>query len=302
MKSPFAFILKILVFAVAIAAMALLFFIPGTWWHALAFCFTFAVVAGYLLINPIVGTAMLIFGTVMNSFLLIKAFAGELPMIPVVAGIVTLYACYFIVKSTGDAGTYLMSSAADSLKSLEADYNALVLEKKNISAALDANKVKLDKFLKLKMIYEKIKDQPDFAGKIRFVLKNVVELFHQDRSITLFLTKHDKVMKIVADKRDDLLVGERDIESLYLKNFDEFILNNKKSIIITDMAREIRFKADQGEPIRALISVPVLCRDEIAGILRVTSEQAGVFHQDDLRFLDIIAGMIGKVLSEEQYA
>ena len=302
MKNPVELLLKIAVFVVAIAVMILLFILPDTWWQPLMFCFTFSVIAGYLLIGGIVGTVTLIFGTVMYVFLFIKAFSGALPMIPVATGIALMYLCYFIVKNVGDTSAYLMSAAADGLKSLEGDYNSMVIEKKSLSTALDANKLKLEKFEKLRSIYGSLKDHPDFSAKVRHLLKNIVELFHQDRSIALFLTKQDKIMKVMADKKDDVLVGERDIESLYLKNFDEFILNNKKSIIITDMAREIRFKAEQGENIRALISVPVFCKDQAAGILRVTSEQPGVFSQEDLRFLDIIGGMVGKVLEEEQYA
>jgi putative methionine-R-sulfoxide reductase with GAF domain len=302
MKNPFELLLKIAVFVIALAVMVLLFVLPDTWWQPLLFCFTFSIIAGYLLVGGIIGTVMLILGTVMYAFLFIKAFAGELPMIPVVSGIVIMYACYFIVKNVGDTSAYLLSTANDSLKSLEGDYNSMIIERKSLSTALEANRLKLDKFVKLQTVFEKLKDHPDFSSKIRHMLKNIVELFHQDRSISLFLTKQDKVMKVMADKKDDLLVGERDVESLYLKNFDEFILNNKKSIIITDMAREIRFKAAPGENIRALISVPVFCKDQIAGILRVTSEESGVFNQEDLRFLDIIGGMIGKVLEVEQYA
>jgi transcriptional regulator with GAF, ATPase, and Fis domain len=196
----------------------------------------------------------------------------------------------------------MLSSANDDLKSLEADYNALIIEKKNISISVETNKMKLEKFEKLRSIYESLKTFQDFSSKIRQLLKNVVELFHQDKSIALFLVKQDKIMKVMADRKEDMLTGERDIDSLYLKNFDEFILKNKKSIIITDMARDIRFKAEDAENINALISVPVFCNDQIAGILRVTSDKAGVFNQEDLRFLDIIGSMVGKVLEEEHYA
>lgn len=176
MKKTVGLLLKISVFLVAAAVMVLLFILPGSWWQPLLFCFTFAIIGGYLLLGGVVGTAMLIFGTVMYVFLFIKAFSGELPMPPVVAGIAIMYACYFIVKTIGDTSSYMLSSANDDLKSLEADYNALIIEKKNISISVETNKMKLEKFEKLRSIYESLKTFQDFSSKIRQLLKNVVEL------------------------------------------------------------------------------------------------------------------------------
>jgi putative methionine-R-sulfoxide reductase with GAF domain len=286
----------------AVGAAVALFILPSAaWWQPVLFSYTFVIVGAYLLISPIAGTVSLIFGTVLYVLALFKSLSGELSMPAVITGLVIMYICYFIVKKVGDTSSYMLLNAQDTLKSLEGDFAAMIIEKKNLEAGLESNRTKLQKYEKLKVIYEELKPIPDFSGKARHLLKNVIEMFHQEKSIVLFLTRDNKVMKVVADKKDDFLIGERDIESLYLKNFDEFILHNKKSIIITDMAKEIRFKSDGDEDIRALISVPVFAGDDVAGILRVSSSESGCFNQEDLRFLDIIGGIVGKILMEEKY-
>jgi hypothetical protein len=302
MKNGFQLLLKIMVLLCAVGAAVALFILPSAaWWQPVLFSYTFVIVGAYLLISPIAGTVSLIFGTVLYVLALFKSLSGELSMPAVITGLVIMYICYFIVKKVGDTSSYMLLNAQDTLKSLEGDFAAMIIEKKNLEAGLESNRTKLQKYEKLKVIYEELKPIPDFSGKARHLLKNVIEMFHQEKSIVLFLTRDNKVMKVVADKKDDFLIGERDIESLYLKNFDEFILHNKKSIIITDMAKEIRFKSDGDEDIRALISVPVFVGDDVAGILRVSSSESGCFNQEDLRFLDIIGGIVGKILVEEKY-
>jgi putative methionine-R-sulfoxide reductase with GAF domain len=302
MKKVFENITRILIFLTAAAMAASIFVLPShSWWQPALFASTFVVVGGYLLLGPMAGTIFLIFGTVLYVLAIFKAVSGEAQMIPVLAGLAIMYACFFIVKKVGDTSVFMLSSTQDQLKTLEGDYAAMIIEKKNLATGIESNKTKLDKYIKLKEIYDSLPGQSDFSSKMRHVLRNVIDIFHKEKSISLFLTKSDKVMKIMADKKDDLLTGEPDVESLYLKNFDEFILKNRKSIIITDMDKEIRFKSDGDENIRSLISVPVFVKDAVLGILRVNSDQPGCFNQEDLRFLDIIGSMLGRVLEEEKY-
>jgi transcriptional regulator with GAF, ATPase, and Fis domain len=200
---------------------------------------------------------------------------------------------------SSESNSYQLYTAQDALKTLEGEYNAMLKEELNLATAIEANRAKLDKYRKLKEIHEALKNHTIFSGKLRSILRNVISIFHQEKSIVLFLIKDGKFLKAEADKNDDMLVGEPDQESLYLKNFDEWIIKNRKSIIISDMQKEIRFKAGEDNKIRSLIAVPVFINDETAGVLRISSDKAGCFNQEDLRFLDLIAEMIGKVLKEE---
>jgi putative methionine-R-sulfoxide reductase with GAF domain len=302
MKKALENLTRVLIFLTAIAMAASIFVLPShSWWQPALFASTFIVVGGYLLLGSMAGTIFLIFSTVLYVLAIFKSISGEAQMVPVIAGLLILYVSFFIVKKLGDTSAFMLSSTQDQLKGLEGDYAAMIIEKKNLVTGMEANSAKLEKYVKLKEIYDSLSSQTDFSSKMRHVLRNVIDIFHQEKSISLFLTRSDKVMKIMADKKDDLLTGEPDVESLYLKNFDEFILHNKKSIIITDMDKEIRFKSDGEDNIRSLISVPVFVKDAVVGILRVNSDQPGCFNQEDLRFLDIIGSMLARVLAEEKY-
>ena len=148
---------------------------------------------------------------------------------------------------------------------------------------------------------ENIKNFSVFSEKMRFVLRNIIYMFHRERTACLYLLKQDMPVKVVADKEDDFFACEKDPEALALKQFDEWVAENRQSIIIADINKEVRFVSDKTETVRSLISVPVMINDGVAGILKITSEEPGVFSREDLRFLDIVSGIIGKVLAEEAY-
>jgi len=232
----------------------------------------------------------------------LKIMGASMPIYTAGLELAVLVAAFVVVKAGQDMHRYKLSAMQDALKGFEAEHDALVIEKKNLETGIEANKQKVAKYLKLKQIREGLASQGAFAEKLRYVMRSMVEMFHSEQNVTLFLIKENKSMKVTADKESDMAFGERDQESLYLKSFDEWVIKNKKSIIITDMMKEIRFKADNEKSIRSLISVPVFLGEEVVGIMRVSSKEAQGFHQEDLRFLDLVAVVISGVLKGENYA
>jgi hypothetical protein len=304
MKNALENITRLFIVICGLAVPALIIFLktPNSWWHTILFSYNFVIIGAYVLMGAMASTAAIVFGGIFYVVVLLKVLGAHLNIAPFGVEAVIALACYFLVKQVGETNDYFINMVQDSLKTLEGDYNSMLIEEKGLSAALEANSQKLEKYKKLSEIYAEIKKLPEFSNKMRYILKNIINIFHQEKSIALFLTKEAKFMKVMADKEDDILVGERDIDSLYLRNFDEWIINNRKSIMISDMHKEIRFKASDKETMRSIISVPVLCGEEVVGVLRVTSDKPNCFNQEDLRFLDLIGEMIGKVLMEEQYA
>ncbi|MCE5299265.1 MAG: GAF domain-containing protein [Spirochaetia bacterium] len=303
MKNFFELLGKLSILAVAIAVPVVIFMVPDLkWWLPVLFAYSYVIVGSYLLINAMTSTVAFIFGIVIFIIAAMKGGANGIGPIPFIIEAAVITACYFAAKQIGDCNADQLRKESDRLKDYDGEYSQLIIEEKNLSTAVESARVKLEKFEKLKQIFDGIVSQPDFAGKMRHVLRNVINIFHAEKSIALFLIKENKIMKILADKQEDLMVGEKDLESLYLRNFDEFILKTRKSIIITDMMKEVRFKNDGEENMRSLISVPIFVKDDICGILRVSSDEPGCFNQEDLRFLDIIGGMISKILAEENYA
>lgn len=292
-------LLKILVFAVAAAAVIVALKAGKNWWLPAVFAFNFCIIAGFITAGPAISAVLLALALVLNAVVMLKAIAAKLSITPFIIEGIIFVISYILVKQASDANAYLLFNAQDEVKALEGNYNALLKEEELLKTGIEANRVKLEKYAKLKNIHEGLSQHNMFAGKMRYILRNVISVFHQEKEIVLFLVKDGRFMKIEASKDDDMFVGEPDQDSLFLRNFDEWIIKNKKSILIADMHKEVRFKNLENDRTRSLIAVPVFTGEEIAGVLRISSEKSECFNQEDLRFLDLIAEMTGRILKEE---
>jgi hypothetical protein len=302
MKNVLANSVKMLIFLSALFCCYAVFKVPVTWLLTILFIFNFSVAGGYVLLGFTSSMVVLSVALFCYVMAIMKGIGAHMPLWPFFVELGILLSVFFIVKKSEDVNSYLMNSLSDELKNLEGENDSLLIHKKQIEIGMDSNREKLVKYEKLHEIHENIKEFGMFSEKMRYVLKNIINIFHSEKMITLYLIKEHKSIKITADKENDMMVAEKDQEGLYLKNFDEWVINNKKSIIISDMHKEIRFKTEEQNNARSLISVPVFSSDEVVGILKITSEKSTAFTQEDLRFLDLVAAMIGKVLEVENYA
>ncbi|MCX8093805.1 MAG: GAF domain-containing protein [Candidatus Goldbacteria bacterium] len=279
----------------------LLFVLPREWWLTLVFSCNFPLIAGYVFFGPIIASVIMVGAFIINILAILKILAIGANVFPFLMSLLLFIVVFFLLKQSDDARKYNLFSAQDEIKVLEGDTAILIKEEENLIQSIKANKERLDKYNKLKDIQDGLKDHQVFSGKIRYILRNIISIFHQEKSIVLFLLKGGKFLRVEADKNEDMLIGEKDQESLYLQNFDEWVKVNKKALIISDMYKDVRFKVEEKQNIRSLISVPVFIKDELAGVLRISSYEPGCFNQEDLRFLDLVAEMIGKVLEKEMY-
>lgn len=300
-KKLFGFLIKFIVIIWVIPAAYLLFLLPKEWWLTIVFSCNFPLIAGYVLFGPIAASVIMAGALIVNLLAILKILSLNINILPFLISAGFFIIVFFLLKQSDDIRKYNLFSAQDEIKILEGETAILIKEEENLAQSIRANKERLEKYKKLQEIQDGLKDHQIFSGKIRYILRNIISIFHQEKSIVLFLLKDGKFLKVEADKNEDMLIGEKDQESLYLQNFDEWVKVNKKALIISDMYKDVRFKADEKDKIRSLISVPVFIRDELAGVLRISSYEAGCFNQEDLRFLDLVAEMIGKVLEREMF-
>ncbi|MBP7792480.1 MAG: GAF domain-containing protein [Candidatus Goldbacteria bacterium] len=298
-KKILTFFLKSFVIVWIFLAGYLIFISPKEWWLTILFSCNFSLMSGYVLFGPTVALIIMAGNLIINLFAIFRVMALGSSLLPFLISIAIFVTVYLLMKQSDSARQYNLFSSQDEIKMLEGDTTILIKEEENLSTSIKANKERLEKYRKLNEIQDGLKDHQVFSGRIRYILRNIISIFHQEKSIVLFLLKDGRFLRVEADKNEDMLIGEKDQESLYLQNFDEWVKVNKKALIISDMYKDIRFKTEDKENIRSLISVPVFIRDELAGVLRISSYEAECFNQEDLRFLDLVAEMIGKILSKE---
>ncbi len=302
MRNYFENTLKLIVFAVGILITFFLFKLEPSWWLAFLFSYNFILIGGYILMGGIASIGFLVFIIIIYIITFMRVLAAKMSVAPFFVELLISITVYYLIKKSSDINKYYIFTMEDKLKILEGEFNSLIVEEKNLRIGHEANIEKLNKYKKLKEIYETTKDVKVFSDKIRKILASTVHIFHKEKSVSLFLIKENRFMKVVSDGKEDMFVGEKDKESLYLKNFDEWVINNKKSLIISDIYKDVRFTSEESENIKSLISVPLSLSEKLIGILRVTSENLNGFSHEDVRFLDIIAAMIGRILAEEKYA
>lgn len=298
-KKKLEFFVKFIVIIWVFLAGYLIFILPKEWWLTLVFSCNFPLVAGYILFDPIVAFVIMLGALIVNMFVIFKILALGMNVSAFLMGGCLLIVVFFLLKQSDDVRKYDLFSARDEIKVLEGDTSILIKEKENLSQSIKVNKERLEKYRKLIEIQDSLKEHQVFSDKVRYILRNIISIFYQKKSIVLFMLKDNKFLRVEADKCEDMLIGEKDEESLYLQNFDEWVKVNKKALIISDMYKDVRFKEEDKNNIRSLISVPVFIKNKLAGVLRISSYEAGCFNQEDLRFLDLVSEMIGKVLAKE---
>lgn len=301
MKKIIENLLRFFIILSAIYITYIFFKVDKEWLIPLLFSYNFLLIGIFVLYGEILTLVSFVLILIMNILSYIKALSLQISILPFFIQTTIIISTYFLIKKINQTNAYYIFQATDELKILEGEYNNLLLQEKGLVTAIDANKEKLEKYKKLFEIHSNVKKLSTFSEKIRYILRNIIYVFHKNRKISLFLLKQDRFLKVEADRDEDIFYGEKDQESLDLKSFDEWVVTNKKSLIISDIKKEIRFKAEDREKIRSLISVPVICGDKTLGIIRITSDEPASFSQEDLRFLDLIADMLGKILEKENY-
>lgn len=301
MKKTIEFTLRVFIFLSTILITYFFFKADKNWLIPLLFSYNFILVGVFVLFGDILTAVFFVLILIMNIISYIKALSFQITIFPFFIETAITISVYVLIKKVNQTNSYYIYQATDELKLLEGDYNNLLLQEKGLVSAIEANKEKLEKYKKLLEIHNGIKNLSTFSEKIRYILRNIIFVFHKQRKISLFLLKQDRFLKVEADRDEDIFYGEKDQESLDLKSFDEWVVSNKKSLMIADIKKEIRFNAKDIPEIRSLISVPVISGDKTLGIIRITSDEPGSFSQEDLRFLDLIADMLGKILERENY-
>ena len=161
-----------------------------------------------------------------------------------------------------------------------------IVKEKEVQIAL---KEKIERYNRLKNIIEGINlslnldNIADSLASISFsVLGNnkgtclLYLIDNQTQKLTIFKSIKENKSLVIKAKEGDI--------------FDFWVLRHASPLLIEDIKKDFRFDSEQvksqySRPIQSLISVPFISDHRFLGILRLDSSQAGVYSQEDLRFL-----------------
>src|SRR3989338_8304469 len=76
--------------------------------------------------------------------------------------------------------------------------------------------------------------------------------------------------------------------------YDQWVMKKSQGLVVEDTRSDYRFHADlrSGPDVRrSVCASPLLSENRVLGVVRLSAAPPGVFHADDLRLLDIFAGI-----------
>jgi len=130
---------------------------------------------------------------------------------------------------------------------------------------------------------------PDFFLKVMEHLKNTVA--YADGTIFLHDAEVERLEPIATVGKQVDLIGS--VEFDMGLGLSAWVAKKKKPILISELARGIK---DDGPLISSFLSVPVVVRGEMIGVVNVSHPSPRAFNEDDLRFVRLFAQAVSAPL------
>ena len=173
--------------------------------------------------------------------------------------------------------------------------NIIAVENKKNQEHNLALKLKITRYDNLKKLIEDLNQSLKLDIVIGVLSSTVYTLISNSTGVALFylVDNHYQKINLVHSIKDDadlvVLSKEGDI-------FDQWVLRHSSQLIIENLKNDFRFDSDsiggqELRPVISLISSPLISNNSLLGLLRLESETAGFFNQDDLRFLSLVADL-----------
>ena len=148
------------------------------------------------------------------------------------------------------------------------------------------------RYQQLQAIAESLSRLVQLKAIAKLTVERVFELIGKSEACLLFLVDRERQeLALYASKRAPHLSA---IHSKHGDQFDRYALRTHRPLLVNDVRRDFRFSVagDLDRPIGSVIACPLLVGESAEGVLRLDSAQPGAYTQDDLRFLDILLGLV----------
>ncbi len=151
---------------------------------------------------------------------------------------------------------------------------------------------KLTRYQQLQAVAESLSRLVQLDAIAQLTVEQVFELIGKSEACLLFLVDRERQeLALYASKRAPHLSA---IHGKHGDQFDRYALRTHRPLLVNDVRRDFRFSVagDLDRPIGSVIACPLLVGESAEGVLRLDSAQPGAYMQDDLRFLDILLGLV----------
>lgn len=195
-----------------------------------------------------------------------------------------VYFLYSVQKTANDRLT--------AAEKIEGDINLVREEIERETARERSLGVKIDRFLNFQHFVDTLKDAPSPPAIAERIVREAHSVFPKAEDAALYVLddqRHELERLAASGKADDPAAPFRGTQ------YDQWVLRRARPIVVEDTATDFRFfgaeRASEGGRMRSLCSHPLMTENKVLGVLRVWSSRPDVFSSDDLRLLDVLAGI-----------
>jgi diguanylate cyclase (GGDEF)-like protein len=165
-------------------------------------------------------------------------------------------------------------------------------ERSRLLAALSR---KLERLQYMREFSDHLKSAEDLEATGRVIVQEVADLVPEADRVLLYVSEEaGEGLGLVAQVHRK--GGEE--KAKRGNEYDEWVIKRSQPLLIEDVRTDFRFLKDgsQESRDRSLCAVPLVSKSTVCGVLRLTAEEPGMFHTDDLRLMDIVADLSAVVI------
>ncbi|MBP9733701.1 MAG: sensor domain-containing diguanylate cyclase [Candidatus Omnitrophica bacterium] len=165
-------------------------------------------------------------------------------------------------------------------------------ERSRLLAALSR---KLERLQYMREFSDHLKSADNLEATGRIIVQEVAGLVPEADRVLLYVSEESSEgLGLIAqmNRRGGEEKAKRGNE------FDDWVIKRSQPLLIEDIRTDFRFLKDASEHSldRSLCAVPLVSKSTVCGVLRLTSEEPGMFQTDDLRLMDIVADLSAVVI------
>ena len=167
--------------------------------------------------------------------------------------------------------------------------------------ARDALQKKLSRYAQLQTIAEELSSLTDRSAVAELAVLRAFTLIGKSDVCLLFLVDPEQQeLSLFASKKREALAP---IRAKHGDQFDRHVLRAHRPLLVNDVRRDFRFTtalSAADREVSSVIACPLVLGQSPTGVLRLDSTQAGIYTQDDLRFLGILLDLVAAALTNAQ--
>ncbi len=196
-------------------------------------------------------------------------------------------------------------SATDlKIQDLREKINLLQADIANEYFALEAWEKKIEIYSQLKDLTEKFCMSVSLHDTSKIISREVSQFFSKPTMTTVlyYFEKKNGELALISSRREGRLVN---VKTKKGDVFDWWVIKSMQALLVEDARSDFRFDIEKVEPedrrnVLSLISVPLVVRGILLGLMRVDDAEAGSFTTEDLRFFRTIGDLVTVAMENAQ--